>query len=119
MESFDEGRVGPGELGVTAIFDGFNKDGTGINLDHDHDVVIACLGAVGKFSSLVSEDGVAGVVHLGEDVPLLAALELRGPEILQGDGFWLGGKILLGLVEVTLWRFDGFGVILMHVAQSE
>ena len=40
MESFDWGRVGPGELGVTAIFDGFNEDGTGFNLDHNHDVVI-------------------------------------------------------------------------------
>ena len=82
--------------------------------------MITCLGAVGEFSGLVSEDGVAGVVHLGEDVALLAALELRRLEILQRDGFGLGGMhILLGLVEVTLWRFDGFGAILMHVALSE
>ena len=82
--------------------------------------MIAGLGSVGKFSGLVSEDGVAGVVHLGEDVTLLAALELRRPENLQRDGFGLGGShILLGLVEVTLRRFNGFGVILMHVAQSE
>jgi len=73
MEAFDEGRVGPGELRVRAIFDGFNEDGTGVNLDHNHDVMITGLGAVGKFSGLVGEDGVAGVIHFGEDVVLLVA----------------------------------------------
>jgi hypothetical protein len=47
-------------------------------------------------------------------------LELRQTEILQWDGFGFGGAhILPGLVEVTLRSFDGFGVILMHVARSE
>ena len=63
MESIDERRVGPGELRVTAIFDGFNKDGTGVDLNHNHDVVITGLGAVGKFSRLVGEDGNGSTVE--------------------------------------------------------
>ena len=102
------------------MFDGFNKDGAGINFNHDHDVVVSCLGAVGKFTGLVSEDGVTGVVHLGEDVALLAAVKLWRSEVLQRDSFGLGGAhVLPGLVEMTLRCFNGFGVILIDVAWRE
>ena len=120
MEAFDEGRVGPGEFRIRLIFDGFIKDGTRVNFDHYHDAVITGLGAARAFSGLVSEDGVAGVVHFGEDVALLVALELQRPEILQWGGFVFGeAYILPGLVEVTLWHFNFFGIKLLHITRSE
>ena len=102
------------------MFDGFNKDGTGVNLDHNHDVVITGLGVVGKFSGLVGKDGVVCVIHFGEDVALLVALELWRLKLIQWDGFGLGGAyILSGLVEVTLWSFNCFGIKHLHIMRSE
>ena len=75
---------------------------------------------MGKFSSLVGEDGVMGVVHFGEDVPLLVALELQRPKIFQRDGFGFGRVYILpGLVEVTLRSFNCFRIKLLHITRSE
>ena len=78
------------------IFDGFNEDGTGINLDHDHDVVITCLRAVWKFPGLVSEDGVAGVDTLVKMSRCLRPWSCRDRKSSNGAA--------LGLVECTFFQ---------------
>ena len=41
MESQEERRIGTGEFGVGSIFDGLDKDCTGIDVNQDHEVVVA------------------------------------------------------------------------------
>ena len=66
----------------------------------------------GEFSCLVSEDGYFGVIHFGVDVMLFAAMELGRVEFLERV-LWLGGAhILASLVEVPLWCFNCFWVVL-------
>ena len=116
VEACDEGQVCPGEFGVCAIFDGFHKDGAGINFDHDHDVVISCLVSVGKFSGLVSEDGVTDFVGLRVDIMDFASSELVGVHFLKWRYFGFGGAdVLAGLIEMSLGRLCRVGVILLDV----
>ncbi len=45
---------------------------------------------------------------------------MRRSEVLQWDGFGFGrAYILPGLVEVTFWSFNCFGIILLHITRSE
>jgi hypothetical protein len=50
--------VSSGEFGVSAILDGLNKDSATVDLHHNHDVLVARLGALGKFACRVSKNGV-------------------------------------------------------------
>ena len=50
--------VSLGEFVVGPILDGFNKVGTTVDLHHNHDVLVARLGALGKFACRVSKNGV-------------------------------------------------------------
>ena len=58
------------ELGIFLVLEGFNEYGAAVDFDHDHDVLIASLGACGEFSCLVSEGGFSGVIYFGVDVAL-------------------------------------------------
>ena len=42
-EAENECGVSMGEFSVTAILDGFDKDGATVDLHHNHDVLVACL----------------------------------------------------------------------------
>ena len=76
VEVAHEGGVSAGELGIFAVLDGFNEYGAAVNFDHDHDALMACLGASGELACLVGEDGVSGVINFGVDVALFFATEL-------------------------------------------
>jgi hypothetical protein len=89
VETAHEGSVSSGELGIFAVLEGFNKYGAAVSFDHDHDVLMAGLGASGEFPCLVGEDVVSGVVHFGVDVVLLSAMESGRVEFLERV-LWFG-----------------------------
>ena len=64
------------EFCIREVLDGFNKNGTGVNFDHHHEVVVTRLGVVRKFPSLIGEDGVPDIIYVGEDITCFVALEL-------------------------------------------
>jgi hypothetical protein len=43
LEACHERRVGSGEFGIRSVLDGFDKDGAGVDFDHDHDIVVSGL----------------------------------------------------------------------------
>ena len=65
-----------GDLRVRAVPDGVNKNGTEVNIDHYHDVVVTRFGVVREFSCLISEDGVPDIMYIGEDAMCFVASEL-------------------------------------------
>ena len=83
VETAHEGSVGASELGIFSVLDGFNEDEAAVDVDHDHDVLMAGLGAGGDFACLVGEDGLSGVVRFGIAVAFFVAPELVGVEFLK------------------------------------
>ena len=82
VEMGHEGSISSGELGIFAVLEWFNEYGAAVDFDHDHDVLMAGLGASGEFPCLVGEDGVSVVIHFGVDVTLLSATESGRVEFL-------------------------------------
>ena len=102
------------------VFDGFNKEGTGVNFQEDHDVEVAGLGTLGEFSDLVGENGVTDIVDFGEDITSFTASEMGRVEIFEGNRLWLGGlDVLACLVEMAFGCFCGVGVVLLDVLGGE
>ena len=76
---------------VIAIFDWFDKDPTRVDVNHDHEIVVAGQRAVGEFAGLVGKDGVAGVVYVGVQVVQFAANELGRLKGFKGNGLLFCG----------------------------
>lgn len=72
-----------GEFSIKAVLDMLDKNGTGVNFVHHHELVVARLGALREFSSLTSKDGVSDIVYIGEDVTYFAAFKLVGMEFVK------------------------------------
>jgi len=116
LEAEHHCRVCLGEFGISAILDGLNKDGATVNFNHNHDVFVACLGALGKFACLVSKNGVTHVVYLGVDILHFAPPELIGVHIFKGSPVGFGGvDVLASLVEVSLGCLNRVWIVLLDV----
>jgi hypothetical protein len=55
LETEEEGIVGLYHLCILSTLHGFDLNGTAVDLDHDHDVLITTLGASGELSCLIGE----------------------------------------------------------------
>jgi hypothetical protein len=116
LEAEHQCRVSSGEFGISAILDGLNKDGATVNFHHNHDVFVACSGALGKFACLVGKNGVAHMVYLCVDILDFVSPELGGVHLFKGRRFGFGGAyVLASLAEVSFGCLDKVGVVLLHV----
>ena len=75
---------------------------------------------MGKFSGLVGEDSLAGVVYLGVHVTKFSAFELGGLEVFKRNGLWFSGAdVFSALVEMAFGSFHCFGEVFLDVANGE
>jgi hypothetical protein len=120
VETSEESGIGADQFSVGAVFEWLDQDGTGIDFNQNHDVMVAQEGLMGKLSGLVGKDSVASVINVGEDVAHFVACELHGMKVFKVDGFGLCGlNILSGLVEMAFGGLDGFRVVFLYVADGE
>ena len=113
FETQHERSICPCELCIFTTAQRLDKNGIAIDLNHNHEILVAFLGPCRKLTSLVGKNGFTHIIHSRENIALLLATQCSSVREFQWHGLWLGGPhIFSGLVHVAFRRLNSFGIVL-------